>query len=197
MQIAVSGHQLAAGEAFRDYATAELQALCEKYFKRALSAQVTLAPGPHGAGFVCEAMMHVTGNVILKGRRQGGARAARIGYRARQDRQTAPPTRPPPARARGNGRRGARCDGRGLYRIRRPARGGGSHRPEPGPLVIAESAVDVPSASVSDAVWMLDLRNTTALLFRNVNTDALNMVYRRDDGNIGWVEPGKRGANGT
>ena len=44
-------------------------------------------------------------------------------------------------------------------------------------------------SSVSDAVMMLDLRNTNALLFVNSKTGAHNMVYRRDDGTIGWVEP--------
>ena len=196
MQIAVSGHQLAAGEAFRDYATAELQALCEKYFKRALSAQVTLAPGPHGAGFVCEAMMHVTGNVILK----GGGKAARAQPAldtalAKIDKQLRRHVRRLREHAGMDGEARVAMDAG--YTVFAAPPEAEEATPEPGPLVIAESAVDVPSASVSDAVWMLDLRNTTALLFRNVNTDALNMVYRRDDGNIGWVEPGKRGANGT
>jgi hypothetical protein len=57
------------------------------------------------------------------------------------------------------------------------------------PAIIAETRVDVPTASVSDAVMMLDLRNTTALLFVNGATGAHNMVYRRPDGTIGWVEP--------
>ncbi len=57
------------------------------------------------------------------------------------------------------------------------------------PLIVAETRVDVPDASVSDAVMMLDLRNTAALLFRNSGTGAYNMVYRRGDGTIGWVEP--------
>jgi hypothetical protein len=57
------------------------------------------------------------------------------------------------------------------------------------PPIIAETRVDVPDATVSDAVMMLDLRNTTALLFRNVGSGAYNMVYRRGDGTIGWVEP--------
>ena len=59
------------------------------------------------------------------------------------------------------------------------------------PVVIAEMRVDVPDTSVSDAVMMLDLRNTNALLFRNVGTGAYNMVYRRHDGTIGWVEPNR------
>ena len=57
------------------------------------------------------------------------------------------------------------------------------------PVVIAETRVDVPEATVSDAVMMLDLRNTNALLFKNAGTGKHNMVYRRGDGSIGWVEP--------
>ena len=57
------------------------------------------------------------------------------------------------------------------------------------PAIVAETRVDIPDASVSDAVMMLDLRNTNALMFRNSGTGSFNMVYRRDDGTIGWVEP--------
>lgn len=57
------------------------------------------------------------------------------------------------------------------------------------PPVIAETRVDVPEVSVSDAVMMLDLRHTGALLFKNAGTGRHNMVYRRNDGSIGWVEP--------
>ena len=57
------------------------------------------------------------------------------------------------------------------------------------PLVIAETRVDVPETTVSNAVMMLDLRNTNALLFKNAGTGRHNMVYRRGDGSIGWVEP--------
>ena len=66
---------------------------------------------------------------------------------------------------------------------------GGVMLPNHAPLVIAETRVDVPTASVSDAVMMLDLRNTNALLFKNAGTGVHNMVYRRGDGSIGWVEP--------
>ena len=62
----------------------------------------------------------------------------------------------------------------------------------PHPAIIAETRVDIPEASVSDAVMMLDLRNTTALMFKNKASGELNMIYRRDDGNIGWVEPHPR-----
>src|SRR3546814_2290175 len=57
------------------------------------------------------------------------------------------------------------------------------------PLIVAETRVDIPEASVSDAVMTMDLRNTNALLFVNSGTSSYNMVYRRQDGTIGWVEP--------
>jgi hypothetical protein len=57
------------------------------------------------------------------------------------------------------------------------------------PVVIAETRVDIPEATVSDAVMMLDLRDTSALFFKNAGTGRHNMVYRRGDGSIGWVEP--------
>ena len=52
-----------------------------------------------------------------------------------------------------------------------------------------EVRTDIPEASVADAVMMLDLRNTNALFFKNAGTGRHNMVYRRADGSIGWVEP--------
>ena len=57
------------------------------------------------------------------------------------------------------------------------------------PPIVAETSVDIPDATVSDAVMLLDLRNTPALLFRNSGTGGFNWFYRRQDGTIGWVEP--------
>jgi hypothetical protein len=57
------------------------------------------------------------------------------------------------------------------------------------PAIVAETRVDIPESSVADAVMLMDLRNTTALMFKNSATGQLNMIYRREDGNIGWVEP--------
>ncbi len=55
--------------------------------------------------------------------------------------------------------------------------------------IIAEMESEVPLCSVSGAVMRMDLSDTNALLFRNSATNNLNMVYRRKDGNIGWVDP--------
>jgi hypothetical protein len=62
-------------------------------------------------------------------------------------------------------------------------------------VVIAEMATEIDSLTVSQAVMRLDLADLPALMFRNKAHGGLNMVYRRPDGNIGWVDP--RGSRET
>ncbi len=59
------------------------------------------------------------------------------------------------------------------------------------PLIIAEVKTEIPSLTVSEAVMHLDLSDAQAMLFNNVAHDQLNVVYRRQDGNIGWIAPSK------
>jgi hypothetical protein len=57
------------------------------------------------------------------------------------------------------------------------------------PLIIAEMRTSIPQLSVSEAVMRLDLTDLPALLFRNSAHGNLNLVYRRRDGNVGWIDP--------
>lgn len=57
------------------------------------------------------------------------------------------------------------------------------------PVVIAEMSTELPNLTVSEAVMRMDLANAPVLLFRNRSHGALNLVYRRGDGNIGWIDP--------
>jgi len=57
------------------------------------------------------------------------------------------------------------------------------------PIVIAEMQTSIATLTVSEAVMRMDLGDLPALLFRNAANGGLNMVYRRRDGNIGWVDP--------
>ena len=57
------------------------------------------------------------------------------------------------------------------------------------PLTVAETSHTIRTMSVSEAVMQLELQEVPALMFRNAGHDGLNMVYRRPDGHIGWVDP--------
>jgi len=61
------------------------------------------------------------------------------------------------------------------------------------PLIIAEVKTEIPTLTVGEAVMHLDLSNENAMLFKNTAHDQLNVVYRRTDGNIGWITPSLNG----
>jgi len=67
---------------------------------------------------------------------------------------------------------------------------------EPGPVVIAEMTTRIDSLTVGEAVMRMDLADQPALIFRNSGHGGLNVIYRRTDGNIGWIDPeGNPGAD--
>ena len=188
MDIRVSGHQVDTGDALRGHVTDRLQAIADKFFARALSAHVTFGKGPHDHGFVCDIVAHVMHGVVLKGSSQ--AQDARHAFDLAADKVENQLRR---YKHRLKDRNGGGLDGLQVletnagYTVFNAA----DEAEEVGdsPLIVAETRVDVPDATVSDAVMMLDLRNTNALLFKNSGSGVLNMVYRRGDGTIGWVEP--------
>ncbi|MEJ7932673.1 ribosome-associated translation inhibitor RaiA [Sphingobium sp. AN558] len=195
MDIRVSGHQVDTGEALKEHVRTRLEAMADKYFSRTISAHVTFRPAPHGA-FHCDIVCHVMTGLILKG--AGEAQEAHPAFdqaatkierqlvrymRRLKDRHSQAVA----AEAQRTGSYDPEAvDGAG-YTIFASAQE--EEEPHDAPLIVAETRVDIPEASVSDAVMMLDLRNTNALLFLNAGTAAYNMVYRRHDGTIGWVEP--------
>lgn len=187
MEIRVSGHQIETGEALQSHAQARLAAIVEKYFSRALSSQVTFNRAPNG-GFRCDIVAHVMHGVIVKG--AGVAQEARGALDeavAKVDRQLRRYKR----RLTDRHSQAAQAlkEEEAAYTVFAEPAADAEEVAAEAPLVIAETRVDVPEATVSDAVMMLDLRNTNALLFKNAGTGRHNMVYRRGDGSIGWVEP--------
>ena len=197
MDIRVSGHQVAIGDALKAHVQDRLQGIADKYFARAISAEVTFGKGPHDAGFKCDIVAHVTRGLVLKGRHDAhdahltfdGA-AEKIEKQLRRYVRRLRDHHPAQVAAEAEQDRNG-YDNAGYTLFAEPA--GEDEEVGEAPLVIAETRVDVPDASVSDAVMMLDLRNTQALLFKNAGTGAYNMVYRRGDGTIGWVEPQRAG----
>ncbi|MFM9827684.1 MAG: ribosome hibernation-promoting factor, HPF/YfiA family [Sphingomonas sp.] len=191
MDIRVSGHQVDTGDALRQHVNERLQGIADKYFARAISAHVTVGRGPHDNGFTCDIVAHVMQGLVLKGRNDGNeAHGAFDGAADKIEKQLRRYMRRLKDRNAGTAGAvtGAAEDAynAGYTLFREEA---GDADVQDFPAIVAETRVDVPDATVSDAVMMLDLRDTTALLFRNSGTGAYNMVYRRGDGTIGWVEP--------
>jgi ribosomal subunit interface protein len=188
MEIRVSGHQVDTGEALRGRVEDRMSAVADKYFERALSAHVTFGRGPHDHAFTCDIVAHVMQGVVLKG--SGQAQEANPAFdqaAERIEKQLRRYMRRLKDRQSADISALAIAEDHASYTIFAAAPE--DEEPSDNPPIVAETRVDIPDASVSDAVMLLDLRNTPALMFRNRGTGTYNMVYRRHDGTIGWVEP--------
>lgn len=189
MDIRVSGHQVDTGDALRHHVEGRLAGIADKYLARPISAQTTFGKGPHDHSFTCDVVMYVRNGVVLKASDRAAdahpafdAAADKIErqlrrYRSRLKEHHAPL----------NGEATGEIQADAGYTIF--AQNEGEEIAPDNPPVVAETRVDIPEVSVSDAVMQLDLRHTNALMFRNAANGRYNMVYRREDGTIGWVEP--------
>lgn len=186
MEIRVSGHQIATGSALQERAADRLGGIVDKHFNRALSSTVTFGKAPASA-FACDIVLHVNQGLILKS--HGEAQDAHLAFDQAAD-KIEKQLRRYKRRLKDRHEQAdhAAREEEAAYTVF------AAEEPEDevltdAPPVIAETRTDIPVVSVSDAVMLLDLRHTNALLFKNAGTGTHNMVYRRDDGSIGWVEP--------
>ena len=186
MDIRVSGHQVETGSALQEHAADRLGGIVEKYFDRAISSHVTFSKAAAGA-FRCDIVTHVMQGLILKSQAEAhdahqalDNSATKIETQLRRYKRRLQDHHQQHAHAR--------AEEEAAYTIFAIDEEKEEVSAE-APPIIAETRTDIPTASVADAVMMLDLRDTNALFFKNAGTDRHNMVYRRSDGSIGWVEP--------
>lgn len=186
MDVRVSGHQVETGESLREHAASRMTEISEKYFSRGIAANVTFGRGPNN-DYKCDILAPVGRGIVLKATYDG--REPQIAFNGAADRIEKQLRRyTKRLREHPVGDDGAAYVENAGYTVFSGA--GAAQDEEPAaPTIVAETRVDIPDSSVSDAVMLMDLRNTGALMFRNSKTGAFNMIYRREDGNIGWVEP--------
>lgn len=196
MRIQVAGRQMDVGEALRTRIETELAAGVGKYFNRATDAVVTVAKNGGGQNVEVDCTVHLASGISLQAEGLGGdAHSAfddalsklekRVRRYKRRLRNHHSDTKSPlPAED---------ASSYVLAPLGEEDEADEETSADPAPLVIAESTVAVRTMTVSMAVMQLDLSKDPALLFRNAAHGGLNVVYRRADGNIGWVDP-ERGA---
>jgi ribosomal subunit interface protein len=201
MQLTVKGRHIDTGDAFRRHAEDSLSAVFDKYFGDAIEATVTLSREAHL--FRAQVSAHVGRGIELVASGEAdqiypafdqaverlAKRLRRHKRRLRDHNSSVKPAEELAERlmARqvvlsgddaGEGApEGAPDDG-----------AAGASAPDE-PIVIAEMELEVPELTVHEAVMRLDLAELPAFMFRNRSHGGLNMVYRRPDGHVGWVDP--------
>ena len=190
MQIQITGKHMELGEAMRNRIEDGLEAAVAKYFNRTGEASVFVSQ--QGPFVEVDCNVHLPSGIVLQstGRADDPYAALEVSldkmekrvrrYKRRLKDHHAAAPQPLPAQAASEILLQAQdtedSDDTGI---------------EAGdaPLTVAETSVSIRTMSVSEAVMQLELQDVPALMFRNAGHDGLNMVYRRPDGHIGWVDP--------
>ena len=193
MQVQVSGKHVDVGEALRTRVGDELTGSIGKYFERGGDAEVVVSRDGHGFRVDCEVAL-ASGQTLQSHGLGGdahaafGAALAKIETRIRRyKRRLKSHTVAASAKA---------AETASLYVLRAPEGeseddlwdGADEHAP-PAAMVIAETVATLKTMTVSMAVMELDLTEAQAIVFRNAAHGGLSVVYRRTDGNIGWIDP--------
>ena len=198
MNITVAGKQVETGEALRAHVTDSLGAIAAKYFDHALEAHVTFrrdAKGRNGAFFACDINLHAGRGLSVRGEGLGTdahrafeEAAEHVAKRLRRYRRRMN------EHARSLAEEREATVERAVQAVLAPepedeeTASVPEARPESG-AVIAEQPAEISRLSVREAVMRMDLAHQPVLMFRNKGNGRLNVVYRRDDGNIGWIDP--------
>jgi ribosomal subunit interface protein len=190
MQITVSGKQVELSDALRERVSVELTGITGKYFEHAQEARVSFARSR--LGFICDIDLHAGRGLTLRGEAESAdaytafdKAAVHVGKRLRRYRRRVN------EHARDDAQR-ERPEAARQMILRAEAED--HEEPETaapsGPVVIAETTTAIAHLSVSEAVMRMELADHPVLMFRDMNSGVLNVVYRRPDGNIGWIDPG-------
>lgn len=188
MRYQISGKQIDIGEALQTHVQDSLGAVVEKFSMRPTDATVIFSKS--GAEYVCEATIHLSTGLTASAK--GHAHeiyAAFEGSAEKMEKQLRRYKR----RLKDHHR--DRQDpvetfGAAMYVLAPSGHEAEEQEPEDlQPIIVAEMETKIPSLSVGEAVMQMELAGAPVLVFRNEKHNGVNVVYRRDDGNVGWIDP--------
>ncbi|QYK42075.1 MAG: ribosome-associated translation inhibitor RaiA [Paracoccaceae bacterium] len=187
MRYQISGKQIDIGEALQTHVKAELGEVIEKYAQRPTEAVVVFSRSAHE--LICEATVHLSTGLTAQAKGHAGEiYAAFESCREKMDKQLRRHKR----RLRDHHRdrtSPVEFDMSPDYILAPTDEPDDDGSDLAQPVVIAEMETKVPSITVGEAVMQLELAGQKMLVFRNEGHGGVNVVYRRDDGNIGWIDP--------
>jgi ribosomal subunit interface protein len=188
MSLRVSGKNMNIGEALREHVQTKLSTAAAKYFDGALTGHVTIAP--EGSGFRADCTVHLGAGVTLQadGRAQEpyacfDQAADRLEKRLRRYKGRIKGHK----HAAGDNGAGETVANYVLEAMDEEREAPAEH--EYSPTVIAETTTRLGAMTIAAAVMELDMTGVTVLPFRHAATGRVNIIYRRTDGNIGWLDP--------
>jgi ribosomal subunit interface protein len=186
MQIKITGKHLDIGDALRSHIEVKLQSFRERFFEGSVHGNVILEK--QRGQFLCDCTLHLATGLVLQSHAQEGsamssadAALAHLEKQLKKYKQRLKDHHRHPRESRVASEVSA-------YVIDQQ-----DHEDDTelghNPPVIAETSAVIPQLSVGEAVMQLDISTSNFVLFHNSKEGRINVVYRRPDGNIGWLDP--------
>jgi len=187
MNLRITGKNMNIGDNLRHRIEDRIDEAVSKYFDGGYSGHVTVEKS--GSGFDCDCLIHLDTGVVLQARGSKGdatacfdATAERIEKRLRRYKRR--------LKDHHNNSASRKIEAASYVVMAAPEPD--EEIPEDfSPVTIAESTRQIRTQSVADAVMQLDLTDEPIIVFTNASNDQVNVVYRRSDGNIGWIDPAR------
>ena len=187
MRYQITGKHIDIGESLQTHVRQELGSVVEKYSQRPTDANVIFSKSAHE--YVCECVVHLSSG--LNAAAKGHATEIYAAFDAcveKMDKQLRRYKR------RLKDHHKDRTEpvevlGAASYILASEDEGGDNEPESLQPIIVAEMETKIPSLAVGEAVMQMELAGAPVLVFRNEKKDGLNVVYRREDGNIGWIDP--------
>jgi len=187
MRYQISGKQIDIGESLQSHVRTELDASVSKYAGRPTDAVVVFSRSGHE--YVCETVVHLSTGLTAQAKGHATEIYAAFDsacekmdkqlrrYKRRlKDHHKA---RPQPVE----------LSDAGSYILAANEQEDDEDHETDAPVIVAEMEAKIPEISVGEAVMQMELAHAPVLVFRNEKHSGINVVYRREDGNIGWVDP--------
>lgn len=187
MRYQITGKQIDIGESLQTHVQTELGEAVKKYAERPTNATVVFSR--NASEYACEAVVHLSTGLIAQA--TGKAHEIYAAFdvaREKMEKQLRRYKR----RLKDHQKdrvQPVELSGAPSYILASDTEEGESEPESLQPVIIAEMEAQIPSLSVGEAVMQMELAGAPVLVFRNEAKSGLNVVYRRDDGNIGWIDP--------
>ncbi len=187
MRYQITGKQIDVGEALQTHVKSNLDAVVEKYAERPTNAAVIFSKS--ASEFVCETNVHLSTGLTAQAKAHAhDIYAAFDACNDKMEKQLRRYKR----RLKDHHRERTEpveLSGGSSYIL---ASDQGPEQSEPEslqPVIVAEMEQKIQSLSVGEAVMQMEIAGAPVVVFRNEGHNGVNVVYRRDDGNIGWIDP--------
>ena len=187
MRYQITGKQIDIGEALQTHVRTELGSTLDKYAGRPTDATVIFSKSAHE--YVCEAIVHLSTGLTTQARGHSTEIYAALDQCVeKMDKQLRRYKRRLKDHHRDRSEP-VELSGASSYILASEDAGTESEPESLQPIIVAEMETQIPSLSVGEAVMQMELAGAPVLVFRKEGKDGLNVVYRREDGNIGWIDP--------